>query len=897
MDVGVRPPVSTTCPYCGVGCGVIARASGLGVSIEGDVTHPANFGRLCSKGSALGETVGLEDRLLYPEMDGKRVKWDAALDRVASEFSSAVETYGPDSVAFYVSGQLLTEDYYVANKLMKGYIGSANIDTNSRLCMASSVAGHKRAFGSDTVPGTYEDLEDADLIVLVGSNLAWCHPVLFQRIAAAKEKRPEMRVVLIDPRRTATAELADLHLAARSDSDIAIFNGLLRHLARSEAVDLGYISDHTTGLDDALKTVRGATLDWVVEETGVPAEDVQTFFNWVTDTERTVTVYSQGVNQSATGTDTVNSIINTHLLTGRIGQPGMGPFSVTGQPNAMGGREVGGLANMLACHMEIANADHREIVQGFWQSPTIAAKQGLKAVDLFDAIHEGKIKALWVMATNPADSMPNGNAVETALQKVPFLVVSDVVSDTDTLRHADVKLPAAAWGEKDGTVTNSERRISRQRAFLTMPGEARADWRIICDVAARMGHGHAFAFDTAAEVFDEYAELSGVENDGARDFDISGLAGMSASEYESLDPIQWPVAPGRDDERFFAGGGFFTPDRKARFIPVSAPDQIKLRNGRLVLNTGRVRDHWHTMTRTARSARLSAHLAEPFLEIHPRDAKVRGIEPASLVELKNDLGRAVARALVTDRVAPGTVFMPMHWTDQTSGGGRVDKLVAPITDPTSGQPALKSSSVTVTKYEAAWYGFCVSRERIDTTDLSYWALSKVNNGFAFEIAGLDPMADPLRFAEEKMGIGGNVLSALDNAQGAAQIAKFDGEGLVAALFIARDPVAVSRKWAGDLLSARFDDQRKRLEVLAGRPRGDAPDPGPTICACFGVGANTIATAIADGCNTVDAIGASVSAGTNCGSCRSEIARMIANQKTQEESDERVSARRHATQPV
>ena len=440
----------TTCPYCGVGCGVLAGADG---TIKGDPDHPANFGRLCSKGSALGETIDLEGRLLHPKIEGRKASWDEALDLVAAKFTEAIQKHGPESVAFYASGQLLSEDYYVANKLMKGFIGAANIDTNSRLCMASSVAGHKRAFGTDTVPGIYGDLEEADLVVLVGSNLAWCHPVLYQRIAAAKDARPHMRVVNIDPRRTATTDLADLHLQIAPDADVALFNVLLAHLAKAGALDHGFVANHVNGLDKALTAAGQSNL----ADTGLSAQDLQLFLSLWAKTEKVVTVYSQGVNQSESGTDKVNAILNCHLATGRIGKPGMGPFSITGQPNAMGGREVGGLANMLANHLELDNADHRAAVQTFWNSPTICTKPGLRAVDLFDACANGKIKALWVISTNPAASLPDADGVAAAIANVPFVVTSDIIEKTDTNDLAHVLLPATGWGEKDGTVTNSHR--------------------------------------------------------------------------------------------------------------------------------------------------------------------------------------------------------------------------------------------------------------------------------------------------------------------------------------------------------------------------------------------------------------------------------------------------------
>ncbi|RUV82523.1 nitrate reductase, partial [Mesorhizobium sp. M5C.F.Ca.IN.020.14.1.1] len=520
MKIDEAREVRTTCPYCGVGCGVLAKVTADGeITVRGDPDHPANFGRLCSKGSALAETIDLDGRLLYPEIHGRRTGWDEALDLVASTFSQTIAEHGPDAVAFYVSGQLLTEDYYVANKLMKGFIGSANIDTNSRLCMASSVAGHRRAFGADTVPGSYEDLELADLIVLVGSNLGWCHPVLYQRVAAAREKRPEMKVALIDPRRTMTAGIADMHLAIAADGDVALFTGLLAYLGKNDALDRAYIAAHTTGFEGAI-AASSLDLAGIAAATGLGEDELVRFYSLFAATAKTVTVYSQGVNQSSSGTDKVNAIINCHLATGRIGKPGTGPFSVTGQPNAMGGREVGGLANMLAAHMEIENPEHRSRVQRFWSAPAIAEKPGLKAVEMFQAVADGRIRALWIMATNPVDSMPDADAVEAAIKACPFVVVSDVLAMTDTVRHAHVRLPAAAWGEKDGSVTNSERRISRQRAFLPVPGEARADWWIIAEVAKRMGIAEAFSYASPAAIFAEHAALSAFENHGARDFDI-----------------------------------------------------------------------------------------------------------------------------------------------------------------------------------------------------------------------------------------------------------------------------------------------------------------------------------------------------------------------------------------
>jgi assimilatory nitrate reductase catalytic subunit len=855
--------VRSTCPYCGVGCGVILTPDGKGgLAVKGDPDHPANFGRLCSKGAALAETVELEGRLLAPRVFGQEVGWDAALDLVARRFRDTIAQHGPDAVALYVSGQMLTEDYYVANKLAKGFWGTANIDTNSRLCMASSVAGHRRAFGSDTVPGQYEDLELADLVVLVGSNLAWCHPVLFQRLAAAKTARPEMKIVVVDPRRTATCELADLHLAIAPGGDVALFNALLARIEAGGFADPEFLS-HVAGAEAAFAAARDCDPAGAV----VSAADLRAFLDLWTGTEKVVTVYSQGVNQSSHGTDKVNAILNCHLATGRIGRPGMGPFSVTGQPNAMGGREVGGLANMLACHLNIEQAGHRAAVQGFWQAPTIPDKPGLKAVDMFRAVGDGRIKAIWIVHTNPVVSMPEADLVAKALKACPFVVVQDVTAETDTARLAHVLLPATAWGEKSGTVTNSERRISRQRAILPAPGQARDDWRILADVARRMGWGAAFGWQTPAQVFAEHAALSGVAGRLGSDFDISDHAGIGVAEYEALQPFTWPANVRKRGGRFFGDGRFHTPHGKARMVAVSAPNR---QEQDFRLNTGRIRDQWHTMTRTAKSPRLSAHLAEPFLELHPADAQLLGLVTADLVEVKNPLGRTILRVLVTDRVAPGQPFAPMHWTGETASLARVDALVAANPDPISGQPDLKGATVRLRKFGAAWHGFAVS-QRPFKPPAAYWARSRITGGWRVEMAGERMPEDWIATARAMFDLpDAEVATVIDQAKGLARVAFHDQGRLQAALFVAPGPVALAR----DQLAARLG-QGAPQDALAGRAEASRPDPGPTICACLNVGLNTIRDAVETGrALTVAALGEALGAGTSCGSCHPELAGLI-----------------------
>jgi assimilatory nitrate reductase catalytic subunit len=876
MDGSGLPETRSTCPYCGVGCGVLLRPSGDGgLDVRGDPDHPANFGRLCSKGSALGQTVGLDQRLLAPRIDGAEADWDTALDLVADTFKRTVAKYGPDSVAFYVSGQLLTEDYYVANKLMKGFIGSANIDTNSRLCMASSVAGHRRAFGTDTVPGTYEDIDAADLVVLVGSNLAWCHPVLYQRLLAARQTRGT-KIVVIDPRRTASCADADMHLPLAPGSDVALFNGLLAEIAAQGATDSAF-GAHLVGQDEAIAAAQADD----PALTGLAPTDLQAFYDLWIATKRVVTIYSQGVNQSTSGTDKVNAILNCHLATGRIGKPGCGPFSVTGQPNAMGGREVGGLANMLACHLDLENADHRAAVRGFWDAPQMPTSQGLKAVDMFRAVADGRIKALWIIHTNPAVSMPDADAVRDAIANCPFTVVSDMTAKTDTARLADVLLPATAWAEKDGTVTNSDRTISRQRSVLPAPGKARADWDILAEVGRRMGYGRAFDYANPAEIFREHAALSGIAGQFGRDFDISALSSISDADYAQFRPVRWPVTHARQGGRFFADGAFFHRDGKARLIAVTtkAPASLATSDAPLRLNTGRLRDQWHTMTRTALSPRLSAHLPEPFVDIHPEDAAPIGIAASDLIRLSNLYGEAILRARITKDVQRGQLFAPIHWTGETASCARIDTLVAPATDPISGQPESKASTVAATRFDANWYGFAVSKGDM-ALDCAYWAKARMPQGFRAELAGTAAIDDWESEARRIFSAPtATAACVIDTARGSARIVLRDGDQIIAALYVARTPIAVMRDYLATLPGTDAAD------ALTGRVPASIPNPGPTLCSCFGVGINTIVTAIeTDGLMTVEQIGEALGAGTNCGSCRPEIADLLARVRVKEAAE-------------
>ncbi|MBJ6121760.1 nitrate reductase [Sphingomonas mollis] len=855
--------VRTTCAYCGVGCGILATSAGdRAVRIEGDPNHPANAGRLCSKGTHLGETVGLEGRLLHPMIGKRRATWDKALDLVAKRFRDAIAQYGPNSVAFYVSGQLLTEDYYVANKLMKGFIGSANIDTNSRLCMSSAVAGHTRAFGEDIVPASYDDLDAADLIVLVGSNTAWCHPIVYQRIRARCDAGAKL--VVIDPRRTETADQADLHLAIRPGTDVALMNGLLAWCREAGVVDDAYLAAHAAVPDDFWNQFgEGSDLWSVARICDVPPQDLRRFFELFAAHPRTVTMFSQGVNQSIAGTDQVNAITNLHLATGRIGKPGAAPFSITGQPNAMGGREVGGLASTLAAHMDFA-PDNVARVGRFWAAPAMATKPGLKAVDLFRSVGEGRIKALWIMATNPAVSMPDAGRVREALAACPFVVVSDVIVDTDTSRFAHVRLPAAGWGEKDGTVTNSERTISRQRPFLPLPGEAKPDWWIVTQVARRMGWKTAFPYDRPGDVWREHCRLSTYENDGSRLFALPRQAGLGNAAYDAMTPFRWGGTP-------FADGGYSTPDGRARLVPVvQKPVAAPLGQWPMTLNTGRYRDQWHTMTRTGLSPKLARHREEPLVEIHPDDAARLDIADGTLARVTTPQGDSLYRASVVDSQRPGELFVPIHWTDRTATGGRTGLLSRPLADPVSGQPGFKSTPANVKPVATAWRGFILTRGELDRHPDCLWATRvAVPTGAAWELAG---DGDPA--ALDALLPKGTRIEAIDAARGSRRIAILADGRLAAALFVTRDGILPSRDW----LVAQLTEAVAAPTLLAGRAPGVQADRGPIVCACFDIGLKTIVAAIVDQkLADVAAIGAALGAGTNCGSCRPALARLITSE--------------------
>ncbi len=877
--------VKTTCPYCGVGCGVImSRDKNGAYTATGDESHPSNYGRLCSKGSALVETIGLDGRLLHPEIDGEKVSWDTALDSVAKGFQEIIKQHGSDAVAFYVSGQLLTEDYYVANKLMKGFIGSGNIDSNSRLCMSSVVAGHKRAFGMDTVANCYEDLETADLVVMIGSNAAWCHPVLYQRMKASMENNDSLRVIVIDPRQTASCDDVWMHLPIRPGTDTILFNGLLNYLVDNNFHDQHYIDQFTENFDQALNAAKNTSSDIneIAKACDLSVEDIRKFYQVFAQTPRTVSIFSQGINQSTSGTDKVNCIINCHLATGRIGKEGAGAFSLTGQPNAMGGREVGGLANMLAAHMEFEREGDTDRVQRFWNASSMTDKEGLKIVDLIDAIDTGKVKAVWIMATNPAVSLPSANKVRMALKKCNLVVVSDCIRDTDTTQFADILLPAGAWGEKSGTVTNSERRISRQRQFLPLAGNARDDWWIISEVACRMGFSEAFSYASAAEIFREHAELSGFENFGParRDFNISGLQNISSSSYDEMIPFQWPATNNvKTTPRLLTDGKFFTRSGKANFIPISfIPSQhIRTEKYSLVMNTGRVRDHWHSLARTGKTARLSRHIVEPFVTIHPETAQKYKVMTNDLVSVESENGKIIVRAQVDDSVRLDEIFVPIHWNDQFASAACVDSLIFSAKDPLSGQPEYKTTPVRIERISFQWNSFLMSCDTLNEPESSYWAKAREDGFWRYELAGNGSWKESFSVLSSKLWEENiDKIEYADKSNGRYLISWFKGGKMRGCAFVARDYAYLPSR---DRILSQFKmdlcDYKQRIQALEWHPTDVSADTGPIVCSCFNIGKNTIMKFIREkSLISTAAIGKYLKAGTNCGSCKPELKELI-----------------------
>ncbi len=879
-----RLETATICPYCGVGCGIIASRTEAGsreASISGDPQHPANQGRLCIKARHLHETIGLEARLLHPQIGGVRASWEQALDHVATSLQATIKSHGPESVALYVSGQLLTEDYYMANKLVKGLLGTAQIDTNSRLCMSSAVAAHKRAFGEDVVPQSYADIEAAQLIVLVGSNTAWCHPILFQRIKAAKEQNPQLDIVVIDPRRTATCEIADLHLPLRPGSDVALFNGLLVDLAKHGGIDEAYSERHTQGLAAALASARAEAPDIaaVAERCELDAELIARFYERFRSCERVLSLFSQGSNQSVQGVDKGNALLNCHLASGRIHRPGAGVLSLTGQPNAMGGREVGGLANQLAAHLDLEHPGHRQLVAEFWGVDRISDHAGDKALDLFAGVADGRIKAIWIIGTNPVVSLPEADQVREALRRCPLVIVSDCIADTDTTRLAHIQLPALAWGEKDGTVTNSERRISRQRRFLEAPGEARPDWWILSQVGRRLGGAHLFAHTGPAAIFREHAALSAYRNEGStwRLFNLGPLAHLDDAAYDALQPLQWPLD---SPEHPYAQHRVSHADGRARLIAVSNLAEPDLRDAEhpWLLNSGRLRDQWHTMTRTGLSATLMAHTQEPHLDIHPLDAQSLSIAEADFVTLRRGEYSSVLRAHLSLQQRRGEVFAPIHWTSILSRSGRIGPVVHGRRDPISGQPDSKMSAIALQKRTPIWQASLISKQALPLATLSYAVSIRLHRGFRQNVAEFTDGPQLLAWLSTLALPPEEMIEAEDPQHNWLRRAWFE-EGRLIAFLAAPWPEDADMDWACSLLDEKLEPQQRK-QLLALRPGVQGPALGRRVCICMGVHEQTLIEAIEAGqLDSVAALSRVTQAGSRCGSCQSELGELLRRQQS------------------
>ena len=727
--------VTTTCCYCGVGCGVVLHRDKNGSLLaEGDKDHPVNKGMLCSKGMNLHYTVmDKTDRLLYPEMRyGKnqprqRVSWDTALERTAAVFKTLIAKYGPDSVAFYASGQCLTEEYYVVNKLMKGFIGSNNIDTNSRLCMSSAVTAYKMSLGEDSVPISYDDLELTDCIFVAGANPAWCHPILWRRVEAAREKNPSLKIIVSDPRKTQTCSIANVHLQLNPGTDIVLHHAIGRCLIEEGDIDVNFISHHTEGFDQYAKKVMERTVEEAAVICGIPAGDIRLTASYIGNAKAFISMWTMGLNQSVIGVNKNLSLINLNLITGQIGKPGAGPFSLTGQPNAMGGREVGGLANLLPAHRNLADADQRASVEKFWRIPlgTIQPTPGLTATEMFDALNNGKLKAIWILCTNPLVSLPDTRKAEEGLRKAKFVVVQEMSNKPETLQYADVVLPAASWAEKEGTMTNADRRISYLNKITAAPGEALPDAEILCRFAQKMGF-EGFNYKNAGEIYAEHCALTEGTN-----IDISGLDYEILKEQRS---VQWPyskTATGNGTARLFTDKKFYTSSQKAiihSFADSNESAQPDLLHP-LVLTTGRIRDQWHTMSKTGKVNKLKQHISESFLEIHPEDAASRRIAENDLVEIFNANGTVRVKARYSTDIKKGLVFLPMHWGKiLNSDLNRANNITSSALDPLSKQPDFKFSAVQVRLYKkpaqkiviigagAGAFGFVKSYRAINAED-------------------------------------------------------------------------------------------------------------------------------------------------------------------------------------
>ena len=918
----------STCSYCGVGCGVLIESEASRITgVRGDPAHPANFGRLCSKGSTLHLTarpeVQAQVRLLAPQERRQRggalssLPWGQALDGLAERIAATVQQHGPDAVGLYVSGQLLTEDYYVFNKLAKGLLGTNNIDTNSRLCMSSAVVGYKNTLGADAPPACYDDIAQAGTIFISGANPAWAHPIVFRRIEDARRANPALKIVVCDPRRTDSAELADLHLQLLPGSDVWLYHGMLRCIIEQGWGDAAFIAAHTSGFEALAAQVQQATPEAVAQHCGIAPADLLQAARWFAGVHAggarlpTLSLYCQGLNQSAHGSDNNSALISLHLACGQIGKPGAGPFSLTGQPNAMGGREVGALANQLSAHRNLMDAQHRAEVAALWGVPDVPAAPGKAALEMFQAAADGQIKLLWIACTNPAHSLPDQALVRRALERAEYVVVQDAYASGATARFADLLLPAATWGEKEGTVTNSERRISRVRAAVPAPGQAWADWRIVCELGRRLQPllpqradlPSLFPYDGPEAIWCEHREST-----RGRDLDITGLS------WDMLEaaPQQWPCPQGQSQgqARLYEDGRFATPDGRARFALQQPGGVAEATDARypLALLTGRLRDQWHGMSRSGTVESLWAHASEPRADMASVDMARLGLQDGDLAYLTSRRASIIVPVQASPTLSPGQVFLPMHWGDEALGGasstGRrlagVNALTSSARCPQSLQPELKHAAVKVLKAELPWGLWLQAWLPLAQAHQARAQLEALMREFPFASCSLFGRAElgigvQLRAAAHQavdealvervaacVGLqGAGLLSYRDARRGQWRRARLDAAGKgqqLQAMLLAGDVSA--QAWIAPLLQERLDAQSLRRALL--QPGARPPQPmaprGATVCACQGVGENAITGLLKACAGNADArlarLREELRCGTQCGSCVPQLQRMV-----------------------
>ncbi|MDQ6992356.1 MAG: molybdopterin-dependent oxidoreductase [Mariprofundus sp.] len=886
--------VNSVCSYCGTGCGIHLETDGHRIiSLTGDTRHPTNQGKLCSKGRELHHTIRTDDRLLRPQLRSSLdasfapVDWHTALNYGAQKFADIIRAYGPQAVAFYISGQLLTEDYYAFNKLMKGFIGCNNIDTNSRLCMSSAVAGYKRAFGADGPPACYADIELAEHFFIIGGNPAYAHPIVFRRLEAAKEANPDIKVVVADPRRTDTCSIADLHLPLRPGSDVALMQAMLNVLIWEDAIDKDYITQNTQGYEALTKSVASMTPRKAGDICGLKAADIVQAALWFAD-NKTLSFWCQGINQSTSGTDNCNALTNLHLATGQVGKPGCGPFSLTGQANAMGGREVGGLANMLAAHRDYSNPEHRAEVADYWGVDHVSEKPGLTATELFAGLESGTVKAVWIACTNPVVSMPDAKQIESALKKAELVIVSEAYHPTDTTRFAHILFPASGWAEKEGTVTNSERCISHLEQALPAPGMTRPDWKIAADFGTLLGQklGNdwqaSFAWEKAEDLFNEHRGLT-----LNRDMDITGLSYHILDKYG---PQQWPYAKGSEPnvvKRLYENGQFNTPDKKARFIDMTFRGVAEPVDEAypLSLTTGRIRDQWHTMTKTGNVPTLMQHYAIPQLQIHPDDALQYGLKEDDLVRVISRRGIVIAPARISTDIRRGLIFLPMHWGEMTAKGGRANSLTQSVVDPLSKQPEFKHAAVRIEPFEAAWHGMMLMSGQ--KMKLGRAMIEGYSYGVS-SCAGSDHPVTTIELACSKalkseqykrldqmleQGKAFEVLTYSDRKFGINRKAWLEDGRLIAVRWVGGK--LQEAQWLRKLMLEGRDVGELRPYLLApGGPINKTDTKGKIICACNNIGELELKAAIKEGADSIEAIKRCTMAGTGCGSCLPEIKRLL-----------------------